>query len=807
MAFQEAAQSFVELLRKLCDSSLHISCVANTLYAHEEPRRPSLNDATKACEELKMDVLENHFRLMKVEYKERQSQLTAKMNKGLSLTADEEEWIDGKGNLIDGELLIGRLSALASASGNESIHLNSDNVKTFSEIHDFHPKKSTKLPDRKKIAAKKNDKPEKTNTEKQKVLTSGKDSSTKKSAIQSNKDSSVKESVIPPTNVIPKDSGEIQTVIAAKVNSSDKQSSVQKSKRKSADLAHSSSQISNASYAEKVQVLDWHHKNGKNQTKTSAHFQKIFPLLKIKQPLLSKWLKAEDTIRAKHQESSHDATKRIRTLTYPKVEAALSEWMTQAVHYSLPITGEIIKEKWRDFARLDGIPSEEWLKLSSGWLESFKTRHQLRTFRKHGEAASVDITVVESEVVRMQEITKDYNLKDIFNMDETGLFYSMPPDVGLAFKATHGVKSDKTRLTLALTCNADGSEKKPLLFIGKSKKPRSFKGHMAEYYNYEYAHNSTAWMTAEIFQRWLKSWNSKLKEEDRNILLLLDNFRGHTLPDGGLSHIRVEFFSPNLTSHVQPLDAGIIKCFKSYYRKKAILRSINLFTEEMDKEEKTPMKNMFKVDQLLAMRMSQKAWDSVSALTIANCWGVTKIIKQSPNSCLEVINKSIENSTAALESQLNTLEFIGAVLPRNRMSISNLLDPEGENNHALQMRSDEEIFASVHNEDGEEDLVDCNPNSKEPEIPRPSKKDMCSIISRALRYLEDMDDSDSNKLTDLLETYQQKVLNDLHFKGQQAGIRDYFNPVTPQTTSTSRIEPSQKPPVASTSKVTLEMFV
>ncbi|KAI7936197.1 hypothetical protein MJO29_015500, partial [Puccinia striiformis f. sp. tritici] len=75
-----------------------------------------------------------------------------------------------------------------------------------------------------KIAAKKNNKPEKTNTEKQKVLTSGKDSSTKKSAIQSNKDSSVKKLVIPPTNVTPKDSGKIQTVIPAKVNSSDQQS-------------------------------------------------------------------------------------------------------------------------------------------------------------------------------------------------------------------------------------------------------------------------------------------------------------------------------------------------------------------------------------------------------------------------------------------------------------------------------------------------------------------------------------------------------------------------------------------------------
>ncbi|POW11666.1 hypothetical protein PSTT_05117 [Puccinia striiformis] len=159
------------------------------------------------------------------------------------------------------------------------------------------------------------------------------------------------------------------------------------------------------------------------------------------------------------------------TLAYPKVEAALSEWMTQAIHYGIPVSGEILKENWRDFAWLDGIPSEEWLKLSSGWLESFKNQHQICAFWMHGEAASVDITVVESEIVRMQEITKDYELKDIFNMDKTGLFYSMPPDVGLAFKATHGVKSNKTRRTLALTCNADGSEKRPPLFIGKSKKP------------------------------------------------------------------------------------------------------------------------------------------------------------------------------------------------------------------------------------------------------------------------------------------------------------------------------------------------
>ncbi|KNE99857.1 hypothetical protein PSTG_06945 [Puccinia striiformis f. sp. tritici PST-78] len=344
------------------------------------------------------------------------------MNEGESLTAYEEEWLDVEGNLVSGELLISHLSTISSASSNQSICLSSDDVKTVLEINNFRPKDSTKVTLQKKAVTKKN--------QLKQIPTSRKQSQ--------------------PTKVL------------------------------------ANSQISNASYAEKVQVLDWHHKNGTDQTKTCEHFKNIFHQLRIKKPLLSKWLKAKDSICEKHQQSSHNATKQIQTVSYPKVEAALSEWMTQAIHYGLPVSGEILKEKWQDFARLGRIPSEEWLKLSSGWLESFKNQHQICVFRKHSKAASVDITVVESEIVRMQEITKDYELKDIFNMDKTGLFYSMPPDVGLAFKATHGVKSDKTWMTIALTCNPDGSKKKPPLFIGKSKKPQCFKGHTANYYNYQH---------------------------------------------------------------------------------------------------------------------------------------------------------------------------------------------------------------------------------------------------------------------------------------------------------------------------------
>ena len=55
--------------------SVHISCVGNTLYAHETSKQPSLNDANQTCEELKLNALEHHFSSMKVKYKEKQTDL------------------------------------------------------------------------------------------------------------------------------------------------------------------------------------------------------------------------------------------------------------------------------------------------------------------------------------------------------------------------------------------------------------------------------------------------------------------------------------------------------------------------------------------------------------------------------------------------------------------------------------------------------------------------------------------------------------------------------------------------------------
>ena len=40
--------------------------------------------------------------------------------------------------------------------------------------------------------------------------------------------------------------------------------------------------------------------------------------------------------------------------------------------------------------------------------------------------------------------------------------------------------------------------------------------------------------------------------------------------------MEINFFEPNLTSFIQPLDAGIIRCFKAHYRKHFCQHAIDL---------------------------------------------------------------------------------------------------------------------------------------------------------------------------------------------------------------------------------------
>lgn len=101
---------------------------------------------------------------------------------------------------------------------------------------------------------------------------------------------------------------------------------------------------------------------------------------------------------------------------------------------------------------------------------------------------------------RLTSILKSYKANDMYNADETAIFYKLIPEKTIEFKSKGGKRS-KNRLIVMVCSNMSGTDKLPLLVIGKSARPRCFKNVKSLLTIYE--SNRKAWMTSDMFKNWL----------------------------------------------------------------------------------------------------------------------------------------------------------------------------------------------------------------------------------------------------------------------------------------------------------------
>jgi hypothetical protein len=252
-------------------------------------------------------------------------------------------------------------------------------------------------------------------------------------------------------------------------------------------------------------------------------------------------------------------------------------------------------------------------KASNGWLDGFKKRNNITFKTSVGEAGLVDSKIIQNYLnVVLPDLIKDYEPRNIFNADETGLFYKAMPNKTMYYKnlACNKVKVVKDRLSILFCSNMDGSEKLKPLVIGKSENPRCFSGINRVNLPVNYTNNRTAWMNAEIFSKFLNDLDNRMKRTNRTILLFLDNFSGHE-SDLVLGNVKIHFFPPNCTSVLQPMDQGIIQAFKMKYRRLLIEdKLLSLKTESLIPD----------IDVLYAVNKIGESWKSISLLTIKNCF-------------------------------------------------------------------------------------------------------------------------------------------------------------------------------------------
>ena len=209
--------------------------------------------------------------------------------------------------------------------------------------------------------------------------------------------------------------------------------------------------------------------------------------------------------------------KRFRESKFSELNDTLYSWYLLA-GYLLAVSKNIfpdgpqLAEKAREIASRLGV---EDFKASNGWLDRWKKKHHLRKMTISGESGEVSGLTVDSWKEHLPEIVQGYNSEDVWNLDETGVFWKALPDKGFGQKVKEckGGKKCKQRFTDTFIVNGVGkSEGKPII-IWKSENPRCFKGINKSELPVEYFSQPKAWMTGEILHKVLAKIDTQLKRE------------------------------------------------------------------------------------------------------------------------------------------------------------------------------------------------------------------------------------------------------------------------------------------------------
>ncbi|KAI0998774.1 hypothetical protein K3495_g9422 [Podosphaera aphanis] len=300
---------------------------------------------------------------------------------------------------------------------------------------------------------------------------------------------------------------------------------------------------------------------------------------------------------------------------------------------------------------------------SNGWPQRFQQLYGIHKTRRYGEASSA-LASHDEEIRTIQQALTDFPLREIYDRDETGLFYKSVPEVSPTTCHLSGHKANKDRVTTMHTVLASGQVLK-IWYIGTSKQPRCFKNVKIESFNFVYRNNKKAWMNTEIMIEYLKWFDKEMA--GRNVVLLMDNFSAHkaafefvnSSPLISLKSTSVIFLPPNVTSLHQPLDKAIIHAWKCHYRKKWPNHMIETFEKGDD-----PSKEM---DVLTAMRWGSVSWHfHVTKSSMQKCWIKSGLLKASlATSCTEAELVSLAERVALQRGIQNISSINDFVTPNS----------------------------------------------------------------------------------------------------------------------------------------------
>jgi hypothetical protein len=144
--------------------------------------------------------------------------------------------------------------------------------------------------------------------------------------------------------------------------------------------------------------------------------------------------------------------------TFAELETVLFTWYQQAQASNIPFDETTLREKAKITAAQLNIDN---FSASNGWVSRFKDWHGLVFKKLAGESAEVSVESTDAWLESLPSFLGRYETHNVYNADETVLFFNGLPDRTLIYKgeSCHGRKYSKDRLTVLLCVNSDGSDK------------------------------------------------------------------------------------------------------------------------------------------------------------------------------------------------------------------------------------------------------------------------------------------------------------------------------------------------------------
>ena len=170
---------------------------------------------------------------------------------------------------------------------------------------------------------------------------------------------------------------------------------------------------------EKIKILD----ENKKKKMSCRVISKTYSIGKTQAANI---LKEEEKLRTEYENFQGKGFKHINRTSHQKykpINEILYTWYKKCESSGIYVNGPLLVEEAMNIKESLNRPELASFTASNRWLEKWKLSYGIKEKQISGESLDVPITTIESWMERMQELCKDYDDKDILNMDESGCFF------------------------------------------------------------------------------------------------------------------------------------------------------------------------------------------------------------------------------------------------------------------------------------------------------------------------------------------------------------------------------------------------